>query len=240
MAGYLKRHNPLEPLEVELAHSEALHYRIRLYVRRLWSTQAKARRRAVFSLVGANMSFRRDALMAVGLFDERFRFGSEELDLCRRLAHAYPLDGFVFQPEARVVHHFESSLSDSMRRSRAYGRGSARMFHKWPGSRPTFFPFPLAMAGLLGLAAKRPRLLALAVTVPHLMYPAGAREALRSRSPASLLDPYVELIEEGYGDVGFLEGLWMFRHFEREPAEPGPRADAVEAESSPPATSLAS
>jgi glycosyltransferase involved in cell wall biosynthesis len=221
LTGFLARHNPLEPLEVELAVSEALRYRIKLYIRRLWSAGREGRR-AVFSLVGANMAFPRRLLIDIGLFDERFRFGAEELDLCRRLAHAYPTEGFTFEPAARVAHYFDPSLRDTFRRSRAYGRGSARMFRKWPSSRPTFYPFPVAMAALLALGLKWRFLLKLAPLVPHAMYPAGLRRALESRRPGSLVDPYVLVVQEGYGDVGFLEGLWMFRRLEPEPGEPPP------------------
>jgi glycosyltransferase involved in cell wall biosynthesis len=36
MGRYLERHNPLEPLELDLATSESLPYRLKLYLARLW------------------------------------------------------------------------------------------------------------------------------------------------------------------------------------------------------------
>lgn len=213
---YLERHNPLEPLELELARSEALPYRLLLYLKRLWAPSGPTGKRRVYALVGANMSFPRGRLLEVGLFDERFGFGAEELDLCRRLSRAYPEEAFLFEPRAVVVHHFEPSLRDALRRSRAYGRGSARMLRKWPSSRPTVFPFPLVIAALAGAGLRRPRLLAAALAAPQLMFPGGVRDAVRARSVEPLLDAYVRIAQESLGNVGLVEGLWQFRRFEAE------------------------
>jgi hypothetical protein len=38
------------------------------------------------------------------------------------------------------------------------------------------------------------------------------RYALANRSAASLLDAYVQLAQETCGNIGFVEGLWRFRH----------------------------
>lgn len=230
MGRYLRRHNPLEPLELDLAASESLPYRLKLYLARLWKTERPSGHRELFALVGANMSFPRQVLLDVGLFDERFTFGAEELDLCRRVAHGFPDHGFVFEPGACVVHVFESSLSDAIRRSRAYGKGSARMFSKWPGTRPTFFPFPIATLGLLGLGPRKPWLMAAALAIlPHAMFPAGLRDALRTKSVEPLADPYVRLAQESWGNLGFIEGAWQFRDFDSEP-EPAPVAPALDSE----------
>lgn len=225
MGRYLERHNPLEPLELNLGESESLPHRFKLYLARLWRQAPPSGRRDLFALVGANMSFPRQILLDVGLFDERFTFGHEELDICRRVAHGFPRQRFVFEPGACVVHVFEPSLRDAIRRSRAYGKGSARMFRKWPGSRPTFFPFPLAMLGLLGLGVRKRRALAAALAAPLAMFPDGLRRALRAESVEALADPYLELAQETSGNLGFLQGLWEFRNFEREPAPVPPPVD---------------
>ena len=153
--GYLRRHNPLRPLEMDLARSDKLPYRLYLYLRRQWTLAERHDRRDVYSLVGANMSFRRPHLRAME-FDERFAFGGEDFDLCRRLLREFPAGRLVVTPNACVKHHFRPSLSDTLRRSRAYGRGSARLYRKWPSLRPTFFPGPMLVAGddsRLGLAS---------------------------------------------------------------------------------------
>jgi glycosyltransferase involved in cell wall biosynthesis len=214
VARYLERHNPLEPLELELARSPALPYRAALYLRRQWRLEPPSGHRPVHSLVGANMSFRRDALLDAGLFDPRFRFGAEEVDLCLRLAAARPGERLVVEPAARVVHHFTPSIGDVVRRSSAYGRGSARLWRKWPALRPTVFPFPIALAAALVAGPGAAARIALGSIAPQLMYPAGPLRAAAERSPERLLDPYVRLAQEAAEDIGFLQGLWRFRGME--------------------------
>jgi hypothetical protein len=78
------------------------------------------------------------------------------------------------------------------------------------------------MLGLLGGSSPKPEwALAAALTVPHAMFPAGVREAIRSHSVEPLADPYISLAQETWGNLGFIEGAWQFRQFEREP-EPEP------------------
>lgn len=213
MLGYLERNNPLKPLEANLAKSNRLTYRLKLYLRRQWTRTEELSLREVYSFTGANMSFLRQALIEVGQFDERFRFGGEELDLCMRMRRAFPSARLVFVPTAWVVHHFKPSMRDTLRRSRAYGRGSARLYRKWPSVPPTFFPGPFVVLLPLLLATRRPSLAVAAVAVPHLLYPQGLRHAIASRSVAGLLDAYGQLAQETCGNIGFLEGLWRFRHF---------------------------
>ena len=163
------------------------------------------------------MSFRRQALFDVGLFDPRFTFGAEELDLCLRLGARLTTQQLVIEPAARVVHEFQPSLGDSLRRSRAYGRGSARLWRKWPSLRPTLYPFPLVVGGLLAFAWHSPRALVTALALPQLMFPAGLRRAVGERDPEPLLDPYVQLAWEAADSVGFVEGLWRSRGLGRSP-----------------------
>src|SRR3954447_4535020 len=156
LARYLMRNTPLEPLEIELAESESLPYRLRLYLERQWLGNQREGRRPAYGLVGANMSFRRDPLHEAGLFDERFTFGAEELDLCKRLQRSDDAPELVIEPRAVVTHHFRESLRDTLRRAKAYGVGSARMYRKWPCSRPTLFPLPVAVAALARPPRRRP------------------------------------------------------------------------------------
>jgi glycosyltransferase involved in cell wall biosynthesis len=221
--SYLTRHNPLEPQEIELASGTGILYRLGLYLRRQWTCSPRAGQRPVASFPSANMSVRRSALVAIGGFDERILFGSEDEDLCRRLVSAYPGTYLKFDPAARVLHHFRPSLRSMIRRRRAYGRGSAVMYHKWPDVLPTFFPFPTAFLMILCSSFWLPELLGIALLVPHGFYPGGLRSALKERKLAPLLDAYLQLAEEAADNVGFLEGLWSYRHLRPEPvaARPG-------------------
>jgi glycosyltransferase involved in cell wall biosynthesis len=225
MRGYLGRHNPLLPLELSLAQSERLPYRLYLYLQRQWELAEPHGRRDVYALVGANMSFRRPMLIQTG-FDERFRFGAEDLDLCLRVARDFPAARLVVAPEARVAHHFRPGLGDTLRRSRSYGRGCARLFRKWPSMPPTIYPAPVLVLVTLLAAAAFPWLLLAAVLLPQLTYPRGLRYAVTRRRPACALDAYVELAEEAWGNSGYLQGLWRFRHLVPEAAAPPVLAEA--------------
>jgi glycosyltransferase involved in cell wall biosynthesis len=210
--GYLKRNNPLKPQEVNLATSGRLTYRLKLYLQRQWTRTDDLSPRDVYSFAGANMSFIRQSLLEVGRFDERFRFGGEELDLCMRMGLAYPSGRLAFNPKARVLHYFKVSARDLLRRSRAYGRGSARLYRKWPSLPPTFFPGPPIVLVMILLVKRYHRLAAAALVIPHIFSPRGIRCAAANRSVVSLSDAYLQLVQEACGNIGFLEGLWIFRN----------------------------
>lgn len=217
MLGFLRRNNPLLPLEMNLAHSEKLLYRLYLYVLRQWVPEQRCDRREVYTLVGANMSFRREVIAEVGA-DERFRFGADELDICLRLRRQFPEGRLIVTPGSVVRHHFHCSLRDTLRRSRAYGRGGAMLYLKWPTMRPTIFPGPVLVLTLLFASVFFPVLLAVAIALPQLMYPMGLRLAVARRQPACLVDPYVRLAQETYGNVGLIQGLRRYRGFTPEPS----------------------
>jgi glycosyltransferase involved in cell wall biosynthesis len=215
LIGFLTRHNPLAPLELDLAKSDKLLYRLGLYVRRQWSSPAEHGRRAVFSFASANMSVLRQVFINVGGFDECFHFGSEDEDLCRRILLSYPDDRLVFVPDAEVVHHFKPSLRDTLRRRFMYGRGSAMLYRKWPNVRPTVFPAPFIFLALLTASVRFPDLLAVTALVPNVFYPQGFRDLVSQHRAQCLLDPYLQLIQESCDDVGFLAGLRRARQFGR-------------------------
>ncbi|MGI8330058.1 glycosyltransferase family 2 protein [Actinomadura scrupuli] len=224
LARFLERNNRHEPLELELTRGQALPYRFALYLRRQWTAPAPRPRRDVYAFIGGNMSFRRAALLAVGGFDERFRFASEEEDLSRRLRRDHP-GRLVFVPEAGVSHRFEPTLRGVLRRSLAYGRGNAMQYRKWPSVRPTLFPWPPLVAALLAAAAWQPATALAAAALPLLLYPAGLRNAVLHGRPEALADPYLQLVQEACENFGFLRGAWAFRRFPRETSEvSGPAA----------------
>jgi GT2 family glycosyltransferase len=211
MLSYLTRHNPLEPLDIALSAGSSLSYRLLLYVREQWKTQSLAGRRDVYTFAGANMSFRRKALFEVGLLDERFRFGCEDVDLCMRVNQEIPGARLVLVPEAQVVHHFDPRLRDTMRRDKAYGRGQVRLFRKWPSVLPKILPGPFAVLALPIAACWLPVLGIPAVLLPILLYPTGLRAALRERRVLPLADGYVELAQEVMHNIGFAQGCWRYR-----------------------------
>jgi glycosyltransferase involved in cell wall biosynthesis len=211
MLGFLRRHNPLDPQELDLARSNNLAYRLWLYIRRQWTVPGRAARRPVFAFAGGNMSVRRSALLTVGGFDEGIRFGGDDDDLFLRLERSFPGRPLMYDPDIRVIHHFVPSLRDTLRRARAYGRGRAWMYRKWPDMGPALFPFPVMMASLLVASFEFPYLAAAVVLLPQLLYPAGLRAAVSERRLTCLLDPYIQLGQEACGNWGFLQGCWRFR-----------------------------
>jgi glycosyltransferase involved in cell wall biosynthesis/GT2 family glycosyltransferase len=91
-------------------------------------------RQGVRNLVGANMSFRRDALVEVGGFrHELGRIGTipagcEETDLCIRIAKRHPEATILYDPAASVGHSVpvaRARLSYFSSRCRAEGRSKA-------------------------------------------------------------------------------------------------------------------
>jgi glycosyltransferase involved in cell wall biosynthesis len=216
MFGYLARHNPLDPQELELTKSGKLPYRLWLYLKRQWQRQQLSGRREVASFAGGNMSVRRSSLLAIAGFDERIRFGGDDDDLFRRLRRAFPSPPLIFDPDVRVVHHFAPSLRDTLRRSRAYGRGQAFMNRKWPIVRPTIFPFPIVILITLVLSVQIPYLLVASVILPQLFYPKGLRAAVSGRDARCLLDAYIQLAQETFSNYGFIAGWWRFRNFDPE------------------------
>jgi hypothetical protein len=99
------------------------------------------------------------------------------------------------------------------------------LYLKWPTMRPTIFPGPVLVLALLVASVFFPYLLAVTVLLPQLMYPMGLRLALTNRQPACFLDAYVQLAQEAYGNVGYLQGLWRYRGFvpETAPSAVAPR-----------------
>lgn len=208
---YLRRNNPLQPLDADLLSHDGLAHRLALYVRRSGQPAGAGVEKSIASVVGANMSFPVEVLAQAGGFDERFRFGGEEEDLCRRLV----LSGeqLFLVPSALVQHDFEAALSDTLRHSRAYGRGNARMYLKHRSGAPTAYPLPVVVAALLGMAfvTGRRAPAALAAALPMLLFSRWTREAVRDRTLELLLYPYLQLAQETLGNIGLVEGLGSFR-----------------------------
>jgi glucosyl-dolichyl phosphate glucuronosyltransferase len=87
----------------------------------------------VRNLIGANMSFRRDVLEALGGFRcDIGRIGTrplgcEETELCIRARRRWPAGTFLYQPLARVRHHVPASRATwRYFRSRCYAEGLSK------------------------------------------------------------------------------------------------------------------
>jgi GT2 family glycosyltransferase len=201
---YYQANNPLAPLEADLARSSALSYRLWLYLLHNLVGPTGRGRRAVYSLVGANCSFRTPALEAVGGFDAGIRFGGEDSDVFYRLRAMLPEARLEFVPEAVVAHDFDPSLRDALRRARSYGRGNARNWAKHSAWGPTVYPAPFLWLLFLLIARHHWSRAPFAVAFPLLIAPRWLLEAVRRRSLVPLGFAYLQILQEAVHNVGFL------------------------------------
>jgi len=82
------------------------------------------------SVVGANMSFRRDSLVEVGLFNELITFGGDESELSARLIRLFGETAIYLNSQILMDHSFDRSYRDSFRRARGYGFGASNFLRK--------------------------------------------------------------------------------------------------------------
>jgi len=204
---YLAEHTPLAPLELDAAESATFIQRLRAYLRSHSSGHDTIR--PVFSLVGANMSFRRDALDAVGGFDNTIRFGGDEVKVCTLLRERYGDAAVLCDGSIKVAHYFEPQLSDTLRRAYAYGSGNGLTFARQggiPSLRPTATLFTLVLATV---SFVNPLLaLLVAFAVPLLVWRKWLRDAVRLRSAERLAFPFIALSQELVNNIGFVSG-WV-------------------------------
>ena len=108
----------------------ALDVALNSFLGSLGSVQGRrfTRQRPVGSLAGLNVLYRREALTAVGGFDEELRNMCEDADINYRLGrtgwHMY------FIPDVEVEHRARPTLTEWCRNMLAYGRGRARIMRK--------------------------------------------------------------------------------------------------------------
>lgn len=79
-------------------------------------------------LSGCFMFLRVEALLDVGLFDERYFMYPEDIDLTRRLHRKYKT---LFYPEVSVIHHHERASYKSLRMTMIHIWNMCRYFNKW-------------------------------------------------------------------------------------------------------------
>jgi GT2 family glycosyltransferase len=79
---------------------------------------------------GCNMTFRREALLAINGFDPQYRKAGDDVDVCWRLEQA----GFwiTFAPGAFVWHHRRQNPSAYLRQQAGYGEAEAMLHFKHP------------------------------------------------------------------------------------------------------------
>lgn len=168
--------------------------------------------RWVASLVGANMSFRKTKIEEVGGFNPAIKFGGDETYLCEILRKKFGENILWFEPEILMLHAFEPKLRDTLRRSRAYGRGGGRDWVN-QGGLPVLKPglFLLGILTMLGYIGGRiffekgvkTAILTTLIT-PYIL----RRHMWRGQRKEGAILPGVDLLVEGAGLLGFMEGVF--------------------------------
>ena len=79
---------------------------------------------------GCNMAFRKDALVAIGGFDPRFRTAGDDVDVCWRLRDRGGV--IAYAPAALVWHHRRGSIRRYWKQQVGYGKAEALLEAKWP------------------------------------------------------------------------------------------------------------
>ena len=202
---------PLMALEESLAPGATLATRFKIYLGLGGDPHG---RRRIFSVVGANMSIRADALAAIGGFDEQIRFGGDEVQCCEDLRAAFGDSSIMLEPSLVMRHDFDPSMRDVFRRARSYGRGGGRKL-ALHGGHPELRPYPFALlaSGIAVLLIRPRRALQLFIIIALLMAMAIWRRLIQPRSGSfieSFSYPLIFAACELISTVGFAEG-WM-RH----------------------------
>ena len=203
---YLSHNNPLAPLELDTTASRGIVARFLAYFAH---RDAPTLPRFVGSMVGANMSYSKSALNDVGGFDDVITFGGDEEDLARRLRRRFGEHSLFVDPNIEMPHEFEPGLTDTLRRARAYGRGTGREFAR-NGGIPAVRPTPLM--SLLGFVVLAPVsfkwAFVVALTTPLLVFRRWLLKAVRQHNIAMALYPAVATAQEIACNVGVVEG-WL-------------------------------
>jgi GT2 family glycosyltransferase len=187
-----------------------------------WEVERKFRTkpREAKHLTSANVVYRREAFELAGPFDERLVNASLDSVFNGRLAKAGKR--LVYEREARVRHHYKTSLLGYFRRQWAYARFRVHneVLDLYPSDRflaahvglaalaatalalaPFFWVLPPPLAALVLLAG--PLLLGLALL---LQAPPALGLLVERRDPAALLWPPVVVLRNAVGAVGYAVG----------------------------------
>jgi glycosyltransferase involved in cell wall biosynthesis len=202
---YLSRNNPLSPIDAEIAPNATFLQRLRVYLK---SETARAHPvRNVYSLVGANMSFTRDALSEVGGFDPSIRFGGDEEHVCKNLRVLFGERSILCYSSIVVAHHFDPRLRDTLRRAFLYGLSNGRNWSR-DGGVPSVRPVGSLFVASLVVAAPISMVGAtlFAILIPFLMWRRWVRASWSERNAEILVYPLIALAQEVCANIGFFVG----------------------------------
>jgi glycosyltransferase involved in cell wall biosynthesis len=204
---YLALHNPLSPIEMTVAPGATFQQRLRVYLN---SDAANSQAvRPVYSLVGANMSFSREALSEVGGFDPSIRFGGDEELVCKNLRNKFGDQSILCYSSIVVAHHFDPRLRDTLRRAFLYGVSNGRTWARdggVPSVRPVGGLFVVSL--ILAIPVSIIGAVLCSLLIPFIMWRRWVKTSWHDRNPEALAYPLIALGQELFSNVGFFTG-WL-------------------------------
>ena len=202
---YLSISDPAQPLEQALGASPSLWYRIVRQFRR--TTTPGDGLRPALSLIGANMSFRRDAALAVGGFNPDLVFGEgEEAQICSALQGAHGSETVLVTPNLVMPHDFKPSLRATVKRSYRAGKGVAARWLR-NGGLPALRVMPLIVtaAAIVGFELRgATAALITAAAMTYLLRLNWLVAALRRGWIQGIAFPIAGLVDDVASLVGFV------------------------------------
>lgn len=205
---YLSENNPLLPVLLADVTNKNTSQRLRNYLVRLVQPfNQDIDNQEIYALIGANMSFRRNALNEIYGFDATLKNSAEDEDVCKRIRAWFPDKKLIFTNKAVINHIFDTALGKSFRRNLSYGKNSAKLYLKHPGHSLIIFPFPFVFAvTILVGALLGPVTFIGALLSPIIFYPSGLIKLLKKVDTYYFIDPYVHLVHDVYSNIGFFQG----------------------------------
>lgn len=172
------------------------------------------------SVVGANMSFRSEALRAVFGFETQNKFGADDTIISWKLRHEFGERALIFDSSIAMAHNFAPLFRDTLRRAYRYAIANGR--NARAGVADPILPLPtpaisvlfsIAIAALLNVGrswvAAGFSLLVCILFVGALANVRLMRD-FKYFGPATLLFPLAKIAEELADNLGFIRG-WLWR-----------------------------
>lgn len=165
----------------------------------------------VRQLYAATASFPTHVLRAVSDWDSELRFHSD-VDVCARIAHAFPERHFYVVPTARLTHDPKMSLMAFVRRPYRKGRDNLAYYRR-NRLTPPIYPWPIVWLCVAGLAIAIDPFwgLVTAGVAPQVLYVWWPIRFTRERNLWMLAFPYLQLAEEWSTIAGLLHGCAALR-----------------------------
>lgn len=156
----------------------------------------------VLQFPGLSASFRKECLIENDGWDNAYKYGAEDDDVCNRLKTAYPNYKFVVMRSAVIYHAQQLTFMAYLHKE--YLRGmNRRVFYASMGKTLPYFPFPFACM-LLSILTVYTNMFYLLPLIPFLVYPWWIYRTFSEGNMRFILYPYLQLSYEASVVLGML------------------------------------